>query len=147
MDDRNRAVRAVYRPQERQHDRVVSAERDHARVVLSVLRQRHERLARQRVVRQRRVRRAVQQLPVPLLDLLDRERVVVGRHRDVAAVDDLQPGKEGVHLQRDVVPPIQRQAARPRTDTCRPETCSGPVRCASILWTEALQRRVGNVCV
>jgi len=37
VDDRDRAVRAVDRAQQREHDRMVPAERDHARVVLPVL--------------------------------------------------------------------------------------------------------------
>ena len=106
VDDRDRAICAVDRPQERQHDGVVTSERDHARVVLPVLRDRHERRARQRVVRQRRERRAVQQLSVSVLDLLDRERVVVRRHGDISAIDDLQPGKKGINLQRYVVPAV-----------------------------------------
>ena len=133
VDDGDRAVRAVDRAEERQHDGVVPSERDHARVVLSVLGEGHERCARQRVVRQRRERRAVQQLSVSRLDLLDRVRVVVWRHGYVPAIDDLQPGQKRVDLQRHVVPAVQRQAARPCADPGWPEACSGSVRRAGVL--------------
>lgn len=133
VDDGDRAVRAVDRAEERQHDRVVPSERDHARVVLSVLGEGHERCARQRVVRQRRERRAVQQRLVSVLDLLDRVRVVVRRHGYVPAIDDLQPGQERVDLQRHVVPAVQRQAARSCADSRRSEACAGSVRRARVL--------------
>ena len=133
MDDRDRAIRAVNRAQERQHDRVVPSERDHPRVVLPVLRDRHERPARERIVRQGRERRAVQQGPVAVLDLLDRVGVVVRRHRYVAAVDEPEPGQERVHLQRHVIPTVQRQAARSRAYAGGSEPCSRPVRRAGVL--------------
>ena len=47
MDDRDRAVRAMNGTQQRQHDRVVPSERDHPRVVLPILRDRHEWRARE----------------------------------------------------------------------------------------------------
>ena len=109
VDDRDGAVRAVDRAQERQNDRMVPAERDHARVVLPVTRNRHERLARECVIRERRVRRAVQQRTMALLDLLNRKRVVVRRHRYIPAVYDPQPGQEWVHGERHVVPAVERQ--------------------------------------
>ena len=133
VDDRDRPIRAVNRAQERQHDRVIPTERNHPRVVLPVLRDRHERRARERVVRQRGERRAVQQLAVSVLDLLDRIRVVVRRHRYIAAIDDPEPGQERIHLQRHVVATVQRQAARSRTYTGGSEARSGPVRCAGVL--------------
>ena len=60
MYDRDRAIRAVNGAQKRQHDRVVPSERDHPRVVLPILRDRHERHARERIVRQGGERRAMQ---------------------------------------------------------------------------------------
>ena len=101
--------------------------------MLPILRDRLERRARERIVRQGGERRAVQQLAMSILDLLDRIRVVVRRHRYVAAIDDLEPGQERIHLQRDVVSTVQRQAARPCTYTGGSETCSRPVRCAGVL--------------
>ena len=133
VDDGDRTVRAVDRAEERQYDSVVPSERDHAWVVLSVLCEGHERCTRQRVVRQRRERGAVQQLPVSRLNLLDRVRVVVRRHGYIAAIDDLQPGQKRVDLQRHVVPSVQRQAARPCADPGWPEACSGSVRRAGVL--------------
>lgn len=133
MDDRDRAIRAVNGAQKRQHDRVVPSERDHPGVMLPILRDRLERRARERIVRQGGERRAVQQLAMSILDLLDRIRVVVRRHRYVAAIDDLEPGQERIHLQRNVVSTVQRQAARPCTYTGGSETCSRPVRCAGVL--------------
>jgi len=112
---------------------VVPSERDHARVMLPVLRDRYKRRPRQRIVRQGRERRAVQQIPMSRLDLLDRERVVVRRDGYIAAVNDLEPGQERVHPQWDVVPAVQRQAARSRADTCRSEACSRSVRRAGVL--------------
>lgn len=109
VDDRNRAVRTVDRAQQREHDRVVPAERDHARVVLPVERNWREWRARDRVVRQRRERCTVQQRPVASLDLLDRNRVVVRSHGYVPAVYDTQPRQERVHGQRHVVPAVERQ--------------------------------------
>ena len=53
VNDRDRAVRAVDRAQEREYDRVVPAECNNARVVLPVGRKRREWQARERVVRQR----------------------------------------------------------------------------------------------
>jgi hypothetical protein len=133
MYDRDRAIRAVNRAQKRQHDRVVPSERDHPWVMLPILRDRHERRARERVVRQGGEWRAVQQLPVSILDLLDRKRVVVRRHGYIAAVDNLEPGQKRIHRQRHVISTVQRQAARSRTYTGGSEACSRPVRCAGVL--------------
>ena len=133
VNDGDRTVRAVDRAKQRQHDRVVPPERDHPRVMLPVLRDRHERRARQRVVRQRRERRPVQQLPVSVLDLLDRERVVVRRHGDVPAIDDLQPGQKRIDLQRHVVPAVQRQPSRSCADSRRSEACARSVRRSGVL--------------
>jgi hypothetical protein len=133
MDDRDRAIRAVNGAQERQHDRVVPSERDHPRVVLPVLRERHERRTRERIVRQGGERRAMQQVPVTELDLLDGIRVVVRRHGYVAAIDDLEPGQERVYLQRHVVSTVQRQASRSRAYASGSEACAWPVRRAGIL--------------
>jgi hypothetical protein len=133
MDDRDRAIRAVNGAQERQHDGVVPSERDHPRVVLPVLRNRHERRARERIVRQSGERRAMQQVPVTVLDLLDGIRVVVRRHRYVAAIDEPEPGQERVHLQRHVISTVQRQAARSRAYAGGSEACSRPVRRTGVL--------------
>ena len=51
VDNRDWTVGAMDRAQQWQHDRMVSAKRNYARVVLPILRDRHERLARQRVIR------------------------------------------------------------------------------------------------
>lgn len=133
MDDRDRAIRAVNGAQERQHDRVVSSERDHPRVVLPILRDRYERRARERIIRQGGERRAMQQVPVTGFDLLDGIRVVVRCHGYVAAIDDLEPGQERIHLQRHVVSTVQRQPARSRAYTSGSEACSRSVRCAGVL--------------
>lgn len=133
MDDRDRAIRAVNGAQERQHDGVVPPERDHPRMVLPILRDRHERHARERIVRQGGERRAMQQVPVTVLDLLDRIRVVVRRHRYVATIDEPEPRQERVHLQRHVISAVQRQAARSRAYASWSEPCSRPVRRAGVL--------------
>jgi len=85
----------------------------------------------------------MQQLPVPVLDLLDRKSVVVWRHGYVAAVDELESGEERVDGQRDVVPAVQRQAARTRADACGPEACSWPVRRAGVL-RRVTSRQLGH---
>ena len=133
MDDRDRAIRTVNGAQERQHDRVVPSERDHPRMVLPILRDRHERRARERIVRQRGERRAMQQVPVTDLDLLDGIRVVVRRYGYVTTIDDLEPGQEWVYLQRHVISTVQRQAARSRSYASGSEPCSRPVRRAGVL--------------
>ncbi len=133
MNNRDRAIRAVNGAQERQHDRVVPSERDYPRVMLPILRDRHERHARERIVWQGGERRAVQELPVSVLDLLDGIGVVVRRHRYIATIDDLEPGQERIHLQRYVISTVQRQAARSRAYTGGSETCSWPVRRAGVL--------------
>ena len=106
---------------------MVPSERDHPRVVLPILRDRHERHARERIVRQGGEWRAMQQVPVTVLDLLDGIRVVVRRHGYVATIDDPEPGHERVHLQRHVISTVQRQAARSRAYASRSEACSWPV--------------------
>jgi hypothetical protein len=45
--------------------------------------------------RQRRERGAVQQLPVAILDLLDREHVVVWHYWYITAIDDLTSDSDG----------------------------------------------------
>jgi len=132
MNDRDRAIRAVNGAQERQHDGVVPSERDHTRVVLPILRDRHERSVRERIVRQSGERRAMQQVPMTILDLLYGIRIVVRRHGYVATIDDPEPGQERVHFQRHVISTVQRQAARSRAYTSGSETCSRPVRRAGV---------------
>lgn len=99
-------------------------------MVLPILRDRHdsERRARERIVRQGGERRAMQLVPVTVLDLLDVIRVAVRRHGCVATIDELEPGQERVHVQRHVISTVQRQGARSRTYASGFEACSRSVR-------------------
>lgn len=55
---------------------MIAAESDDPRVVLSILRKRDKRFARHRVVSESRVWRAMEQILVPFLDLVNSVRVV-----------------------------------------------------------------------
>lgn len=133
VNDGDRAVRAVNRAQDGEDDRMIAAERDNAGMVLSVGRDGHEGLARQRVVAERRERLAVEELLVSVLDLLNGELVIVRRNRDVATVDDLQATQERVDLQRHVVSTVEGEAARTSTDARRSEPSTRAIRGTGIL--------------
>lgn len=58
---------------------------------------------------------------MPVFYLLDGVLVVVRRHGDVSAVDDLEARHEGVDRERDIVPAVKRQATGPRANTGGPK--------------------------
>lgn len=54
-------------------------------------------------------RRPVQELLVAVLDLLDGKFVVIGRHGNITAVDDLETAQKRVDFEGDVVAAVQGQ--------------------------------------
>lgn len=136
MDDGDGAVCAVDGPQERKDDRVVAPQCDDPWMVFPIRRDGHEREARKCVVAECREWGAVKELLVPVLNLLDGEFVVVGRDGNVAAVDDLEPGAEGVHVERHVVPPVEGKTTRAGTDARRAEPGPRAVGRAGVLLGE-----------
>ena len=129
VDNRDRAVSTVDRPEERKNDRVVASQSDNARVVLAICRDRLERLSGGRVVPEGREGRTMEKLLVTVFDLLDRELVVVRGDGNVTAIDNLESSQERVDSERNVVAAVQSQPTRP---------------CPDARWSESGARTVGS---
>lgn len=76
-----------------------------------------------------------------VLDLFDSKLVVVGRDGDIAAVDDFEPGEEGVDSKGYVVAAVQSQTTRACADACWTESGTGTVRGAGVLIVRLFDQR------
>ena len=88
---------------------MIAAESYNSRVGLAIDCDRKKFLASQRVYFMRGEGPAMQKFLVAVFDLLDGIFVVVWRDGNVAAIDDLEAGEEGVDSEGHVVAPVQSQ--------------------------------------
>ena len=112
---------------------MVTAQSDNARVRPAVKREGLQRLTGDRVITERRERRAVQEGLVTIFDLLNGILVVVWRNGDIPTVDYLEARQERVDRQGDVVAAVESEAARSGSDTRWTKPCTRAIRCAGIL--------------
>lgn len=104
MDDGDGTVGAVHAPEQGKRDGMVTSEGDYTRESLAVLGNAWLFCGGLWVSHQDTV--------VTLFDLVESPGVVVGCHRDVAAVDDLGPGGLSVLLERRHKPGSTYQSAK-----------------------------------
>lgn len=133
VDNRDWTICTVNRSEKRKHDSVVTPQGDNSRMMLPISRDWHQRLTRERIVPEWSERGTMKKFLVPIFDLLNSKFVVVRGNRNIAAIDNLESGKERVHLERHVVAPIECKTTRPGTDARRTEPSPRTVRGAGIL--------------
>lgn len=111
---------------------MVTAQGNDTRVSLAVEGERLQEVAA-RIIPKRGSRSALKKLLVTTGDLFDSMTVVVGSHRDVATVHDLETGLERVDLEGHVIPTVQRKTTRTCANTRWSKASTRPVRCTGIL--------------
>ena len=88
---------------------MITTKRDDPWMMLSVGRNRNERLAHQ-VITNRGKCRSMEEFLVAVFNLLNSEFVVVGCNRNITAVDNLEAGHERVDFEGYIVAAIQSQS-------------------------------------
>ena len=106
VDDGDGTVGGINRAQKREDDSVVSTESDNPRMLLSILRDAYELLAREGILPELCCWLTVQERPVAVLNLFNRELVVVRRDGNVSTIDNSEIC-ERVDSERDVVAAVE----------------------------------------